>query len=226
MQSCIDVSAIKYGLSYSARNNAAMTDLAVLLPFLLFCFMLTATPGPNNALVLASGAQVGVRRTLPLILGIAVGVGLQLAVLGLGLGVVFTALPGLHLLLSAMGLAYLLLLAWRIATSGPIRLDTEASAPLGLLGGAAFQWINPKAWTVSISAAATYIPVQNHSLNVMLAATLLALVSLPCVGIWALAGRALRNWLTDERRARWFNLAMAVTLLVATLPPLYQLFTG
>lgn len=203
-----------------------MTDLAVLLPFLLFCFILTATPGPNNALVLTSGAQVGVRRTLPLIIGIAIGVGLQLALLGLGLGVVFAALPGLHLLLTALGLAYLLLLAWRIANSGPIRLDTEANAPLGLLGGAAFQWINPKAWTVSISAAATYIPMQSHSLNVMLAATLLALVSLPCVGIWALAGSALRTWLTDARRARWFNLAMAATLLAATLPPLYQLFTG
>lgn len=202
-----------------------MTDLAVLLPFLLFCFILTATPGPNNVLVLASGAQVGVRRTLPLIVGIAIGVALQLAVVGLGLGVVFAALPGLHLLLSILGLAYLLLLAWRIATCGPIRLDAEATTPMGLLGGAAFQWINPKAWTVSISAAATYIPVQHHHLDVMLAATLLALVSLPCVGIWALAGSVLRNGLADERRARCFNLAMAVTLLVATLPPLYQLFT-
>jgi len=203
-----------------------MTDLAVLLPFLLFGFTMTATPGPNNALVLASGAQVGLRRTLPLIFGIAVGVGLQLAVLGLGLGVVFSALPGLHLLLSALGLAYLLLLAWRIATAGPLRLDAEGAAPMGLLGGAAFQWVNPKAWTVSISAAAAYIPVENHGWNVALAASLLAVLSLPCVGVWALAGHALRRWLTDARRARYFNLAMATTLLAATLPALYQLLVG
>lgn len=88
-----------------------MTDLSVLLPFLLFGLIMTATPGPNNALVLASGAQVGIRRTLPLVLGIALGVGLQLVVIGLGLGAFFLALPGLHLLVSALGLGYLLLLA-------------------------------------------------------------------------------------------------------------------
>lgn len=202
-----------------------MTDLAVLLPFLLFSLIMSATPGPNNALVLASGAHLGVRRTLPLILGIAIGVGLQLAVLGLGLGVVFTALPGLHRLLGALGLAYLLLLAWRIATSGPVRLDAEPSGHLGLLGGAAFQWLNPKAWTLSISAAAAYIPVENHALNVALAAVLLATISIPCVGVWAVVGSALRRWLAERQRARVFNLAMAATLLLATLPPLYQLFT-
>ncbi|QDD88168.1 LysE family translocator [Pseudomonas oryzihabitans] len=203
-----------------------MTDLAVLLPFLLFCLIMTATPGPNNALVLASGAHLGVRRTLPLILGIALGVGLQLAVLGLGLGVILDALPGLQRLLGVLGLAYLLLLAWRIATSGPVRLDAEPSGHPGLLGGAAFQWLNPKAWTLSISAAAAYIPVENHGLNVALAATLLAMLSVPCVGIWAVAGSALRNWLTEPRRAQAFNLAMATLLLLATLSPLYRLLTG
>ncbi|KTT48722.1 lysine transporter LysE [Pseudomonas oryzihabitans] len=203
-----------------------MTDLAVLLPFLLFCLIMTATPGPNNALVLASGAHLGVRRTLPLILGIALGVGLQLAVLGLGLGVILDALPGLQRLFGVLGLAYLLLLAWRIATSGPVRLDTEPSGHPGLLGGAAFQWLNPKAWTLSISAAAAYIPVENHELNVAVAATLLAMLSIPCVGVWAVAGEALRDLLADERRARYFNLAMATALLAATLPPLYPLFTA
>ncbi|KTT05170.1 lysine transporter LysE [Pseudomonas oryzihabitans] len=203
-----------------------MTDLAVLLPFLLFCLIMTATPGPNNALVLTSGAHLGVRRTLPLILGIAIGVGLQLALLGLGLGVVLDALPGLQRLLGVLGLAYLLLLAWRIATSGPVHLDAEPSGHPGLLGGAAFQWLNPKAWTLSISAAVAYIPVENHGLNVALAATLLAMLSIPCVGIWAVAGSALRNWLTEPRRAQAFNLAMAALLLLATLPPLYRLFTG
>lgn len=203
-----------------------MTDLAVLLPFLLFGFIMTATPGPNNALVLASGAHVGVRRTVPLILGIATGVGLQLAVLGLGLGAIFTAVPSLHLLLSALGLAYLLLLAWRIARSGPLRLDAEPVPSMGWLGGVAFQWVNPNAWTVSISAAAAYIPIEQHGLNVLLAALLLALLSIPSVGLWALAGSALRGWLTHERRARCFNLTMAILLLAATLPPLYQLFTA
>lgn len=203
-----------------------MTDLSVLLPFLLFGLIMTATPGPNNALVLASGAQVGVRRTLPLVLGIALGVGLQLVVIGLGLGAFFLALPGLHLLVSALGLGYLLLLAWRIARSGPIRLDAEPAAPMGLLAGAAFQWINLKAWTVSISAAAAYIPVEHHAPNVILAALLLAMLSLPGVGVWALVGSALRGWLADARRARRFNLGMAVALLVSTLPPLYQLFAA
>lgn len=200
-----------------------MAEFSTLLPFLLFSLSMTITPGPNNALVLASGARVGVRRTLPLVLGISLGVSLQLAVVGLGLGFVFEALPSLHLLLSIAGFAYLLMLTWRLATSGPIRIDTESEATMGAVGGAAFQWLNPKAWTLCISAAAAYIPLEHHGLNVALAAVLLGSMSIPCVGIWALAGSALRQWLADTQRARLFNFSMALTLLVATIPPLYQL---
>src|SRR3546814_12543656 len=95
------------------------------------------------AMVLVCGARAGVLRSIPLVSGIALGVGLQFAVLGLGLGVLFDAVPGFHIALAILGTGYILWLAWKIATSGPLELHQETRPPMGLTGGAAFQWINP-----------------------------------------------------------------------------------
>jgi threonine/homoserine/homoserine lactone efflux protein len=157
--------------------------------------------------------------------GIALGVGLQFAVLGLGLGAFFEAMPDFHLALGALGASYILWLAWKIATSGPFAPLQDDRPPMGLLGGAAFQWINPKAWALTISAATTYIPDQNHIANLWIAAVLLAAVSVPCVGIWAVAGAGLRQVLTRPNVALTFNLSMSVLLILATLPALLRLIT-
>ncbi|WLH10998.1 LysE family translocator [Pseudomonas hefeiensis] len=202
-----------------------MTDLAVLLPFLIFAVVMTGTPGPNNAMVLVCGARSGVLRSIPLVSGIALGVGLQFAVLGLGLGVLFDAVPGFHIALAILGTGYILWLAWKIATSGPLELHQETRPPMGLIGGAAFQWINPKAWTLSISAAATYIPVENHLLNLTIAAALLTTVTIPCVGVWAIAGVALRRVLTRPNLALIFNMGMSITLILATVPAVFRFAT-
>lgn len=195
-----------------------MTEEAVLLSFLIFCVVMTGTPGPNNAMVLISGARVGVWRTMPLVSGIAAGVALQLAALGLGLGTVFDAIPGFHSALRIAGAAYILWLAWRIATSGPLAFNSDERSPMGFLGGVAFQWFNPKAWAVSISAAATYIPAKDHTLNVLIAAILMLLTTIPCVGLWAVGGMALRRVLARPGPALIFNLVMSVALVTATMP--------
>ncbi|KPA90112.1 LysE family translocator [Pseudomonas asplenii] len=200
-----------------------MTDLTVLVAFLLFGVVMTGTPGPNNAMVLVSGARVGVWRTLPLVAGIAFGVGVQFAILGLGLGELFEAVPVIHTLLAVLGAGYIVWLAWKIASSGPLELHQDSRPPMGFVGGAVFQWINPKAWALSISAAATYIPVENHVVNLCIAAALLTALSIPCVGIWAVGGVAFRRLLTRPRFALVFNAGMAVTLLVATLPAILRL---
>ena len=184
---------------------------------------MTGTPGPNNAMTLVSGVRVGVWRTTPLVFGIAVGVGAQLAVMGFGLGAAFDTIPGFRLTLRIVGTAYILWLALNIATSGPLETDSNGRAPMGFLGGAAFQWINPKAWAVSLSAAASYIPAQNHTVNVMIAAVLLVLVTIPCVGIWAIGGVALRRILVRPRHALAFNIVMAVILVLTTMPAILQL---
>ncbi|SDO58728.1 Threonine/homoserine/homoserine lactone efflux protein [Pseudomonas arsenicoxydans] len=200
-----------------------MNDLAVLIPFLIFGIVMTGTPGPNNAMVLVSGARVGIWRTMPLVCGIALGIGLQLAVVGSGLGAVFEKIPGFHTVLSVSGAAYILWLAWKIATSGPLQINVEQRPPMGLLGGAAFQWINPKAWALSISAAATYVPAQNHILNLCIAAAILTALSVPCVGAWAVGGVAFRRILSHPTYALAFNSFMALVLVLATMPAILRL---
>lgn len=200
-----------------------MTDPTILIPFLVFAIVMTGTPGPNNAMVLVSGAKVGVARTMPLVIGIALGVSLQFVLLGLGLGSVFDAMPVLHTVLGVIGAAYILWLSWRIATSGPLKISEDGRPPMGILAGASFQWINPKAWALSISASATYVPVENHVLNLSLAGAMLAVLSILCVGVWAIGGVALRQILTRPNYSLAFNISMSVILILTTMPAILRL---
>lgn len=195
-----------------------MTDAATLIPFLVFCVVLTGTPGPNNMMALASGVRVGVRRSMPLVSGIAVGVALQLVAVGLGLGAVLHAHPAVHDVMRIAGAAFLIWLAYKIASSGPIGGDTEERAPLGFMGAVAFQWINPKAWVITTGATAAYIPADGYALNLAVAAALMAAISVPCVSIWSAGGSALRRLLVQPAYAHAFNIAAAVLLVAATVP--------
>ncbi|WP_026988179.1 LysE family translocator [Fodinicurvata fenggangensis] len=194
-----------------------MTDLAVLLPYIVFCIVMTGTPGPNNAMALAAGVKVGFWRSMPLVAGIAVGVAVQLVMIGLGLGAAFEAVPLLHDLLRVAGAAYLLWLAWKIARSGPLRSDGGERPPLGFLGGAVFQWINPKAWAITTSAVAAYVPAADFRLNIAIAALVMVLVSVPCVSVWAAGGTVLRRFLFQPRYARIFNVTVALLLVATTV---------
>jgi threonine/homoserine/homoserine lactone efflux protein len=221
MQPTTSSSAIK--LIYFPLAIRTMTDLALLIPFLIFAAVMTGTPGPNNAMVLISGAKVGVARTMPLVLGIALGVSLQFVLLGLGLGAIFDAVRLLHTILGVVGAAYILWLSWKIATSGPLEISENSRPPMGLFTGAAFQWINPKAWALSISASATYIPAENHVLNLCLAGALLAVLSTLCVGVWAVGGVALRQVLARPSYALAFNVSMSIILILTTMPAILRL---
>ncbi|MBB5577864.1 LysE family translocator [Rhizobium paranaense] len=198
-------------------NIARMTDPVILAPFLIFAFLMTVSPGPNNAMALASGVRVGLAGSFPLIGGIAAGVALQMLAIGLGLGTLFEAYPVTHEILRIGGSFYLMSFAWKIARSGPIVESTESS-PIGFWGAVAFQWVNPKAWAITVSAAATYIPSSDYLLNISIAAALLALVAIPSVAVWAAAGRLLRNVLTRPTYARIFNLSVAFLLVASTVP--------
>lgn len=198
-----------------------MTQTAILIPYLIYCVLMTGTPGPNNAMTLAAGVRVGYWRSTPMIAGIAVGVGLQLVAIGAGLGVAFVAFPALHVALRFGGAAYLLWLAWKIARSGPIHADGNDRPPLGFFGAVAFQWINPKAWMITTSAVAAYVPALDYPTNVAIAASVLVLVALPCVSVWALGGSALRRFLMQPRYASVFNIVVALLLVATTVPILF-----
>jgi threonine/homoserine/homoserine lactone efflux protein len=192
----------------------------LLIAFIAFAFVTSVTPGPNNMMLLASGVNFGVRRSLPHMLGISLGFMVLVMAVGFGLGQVFEQVPQLYSLLRYLGATYLLYLAWNIANAGAPDSDVGARGkPFSFLQAAAFQWVNPKAWVMAIGAITTYTPQDDFLVNVLLIAALFALVNCPSVGLWTMAGSLLRNWLGNPRVLRGFNIGMAL-LLVASLYPI------
>ena len=192
--------------------------IETLLGVILFAFVVSITPGPNNAMLLASGVNFGFRPTIPHLLGVDLGFAVMLIAVGLGIGSVFAAVPILHTVLRYAGTAYLLYLAWRIARSGAPGAGDARSRPMSFLQAALFQWVNPKGWLAALGAIATYTPAQGFFANLLTVTAVYALVMAPCICIWTVLGTALRRFLGDPRWMRAFNVAMAL-LLVASLYP-------
>ena len=196
--------------------------LDLFLALIVFAFVTSVTPGPNNFMLLASGVNFGFWRTVPHMAGIGVGFFSLLLAVGLGLGAFLVAFPALHLALKIAGGAYLLYLAWRIAMSRSLSGPGAAKAkPMTFLEAAAFQWINPKAWVMAVTAMAVYTVPERPFLSVAIVASAFALVNFPSGSVWAGFGVALRGFLADPVRLKWFNIAMGV-LLAATLWPMLR----
>jgi threonine/homoserine/homoserine lactone efflux protein len=192
------------------------------LALLIYAFVTSVTPGPNNFMLLASGVNFGFVRTIPHMIGIASGFFLLLVAVGFGLGALLTAYPPLHLALKIAGGAYLLYLAWRIAISRSMGKEGKVGAkPMSLFSAAAFQWVNPKAWVMALTAMAVYSNPDRPFLSVWIIAAAFAIVNLPSVSVWAGFGVALRGFLADPVRLKWFNIAMGV-LLALTLWPMVR----
>ena len=195
----------------------------LLLAFVLFAFVTSVTPGPNNMMLLASGVNFGLRRSVPHMLGLSLGFMLLVLAVGLGLGQLFQRWPLLHALLAWGGATYLLYLAWKIARSvAPSDSGAAPGKPFTFVQAAAFQWINPKAWIMAITAIGTYIPQEDFLGNLLLLAPLFALVNGPSVGLWTVAGSLLRKLLQDSRKRRLFNHGMAMLLVLSLYPILAE----
>lgn len=196
-------------------------SIDLFLSLVVFAFVTSITPGPNNLMLLVSGMNFGVRRSLPHMLGISVGFGLMLIMLGFGAGELFTAFPLLYTVLRIASGAYMLWLAWKIANSGPVGEGIERATPMTFLQAALFQWVNPKAWVMALAAIATYVSVDNFLWSLVIVAVTFGLVNLPTIGAWTLAGVGLRLLLRRPKLLRAFNIGMAV-LLVLSLWPLLK----
>ncbi|PJE30321.1 Threonine/homoserine/homoserine lactone efflux protein [Pseudooceanicola antarcticus] len=187
-----------------------------------FCLVGTITPGPNNLMVMASGANYGYRRTVPHMLGIAVGFSVMVALVGLGLMQVFDLYPVVRQVLMVACGAYLLYLAWKIAHAAPPESsDAPEGKPLTFLQAAAFQWVNPKAWAMGMSAITLYAPERELS-YVLLIAACFALVAIPSNSAWILMGQQLRRLLHRPALLRGFNWTMAGLLVASLVLVLYQ----
>ncbi|MFC3225750.1 LysE family translocator [Marinibaculum pumilum] len=192
----------------------------LLLAFAGYAFATSITPGPNNVMLLASGANFGLDRSLPHMAGINLGFGAMVLAIGLGAEALFAAFPALDIVLRLAGGGYLLWLAWRIANAAPPETaGRSAPRPLSFLGAAAFQWVNPKAWLMAMGAVTAYLPATAEGwpwLAVLVA--LFMLVNAPCLAVWTVAGTAVSRLLGRSIRFRIFNLAMALLLCLSLLP--------
>ncbi|PIT72937.1 LysE family translocator [Limnohabitans sp. B9-3] len=200
----------------------------VWLSMAVFAFVTSVTPGPNNMMLLASGANFGTRATLPHILGISCGHFIMLMAVGLGLGELFMRVPAIYQAMQVLGMAYLLYLAWGIVRSGPpavpgdATLGSVASAkPLGFWGAAAFQWVNPKAWVMTLGFFSNYLPQQANLGLIAAAALLFSLVNFPSVAVWAVMGARLGHYLQVTLYRRIFNGSMALLLVASMVAGLF-----
>lgn len=189
-----------------------------LLPALIgFALASVMTPGPNNLMLMTSGANFGFRRTLPHMAGITIGFPAMVLLVGIGVMQVFDLWPTSYLILRTLSVAYLLYLAWKIANAAPPDQVESHARPMSFTAAAAFQWVNPKAWTMALSAVTIY--AGNHSLAGVLVVTgVFVGASVISTSSWAAIGLQIRKFLSTPKRLRIFNLTMAA-LLVATLIP-------
>lgn len=189
----------------------------LLLALLGFAFVTSVTPGPNNMMLLASGVNFGFRRTVPHMLGISVGHSLMVFLVGLGLAGIFKTWPPALFVLKAGSVAYMLWLAWKIAHAAAPGEGRQAAQPMTFLQAAAFQWVNPKAWAMALTAVSAYVTAPS-ALAYAAVAGVFALVNLPSITIWAGAGLMVRGWLTGPGRLRTFNWTMAGLLVLSLWP--------
>ncbi len=173
-------------------------------------------------MLMASGTNFGLARTVPHMLGVAIGFVLMLLMVGVGIAWIFEALPAAYIVLKVVSVAYLLCLAYKIATANPPAPDAEqgeAARPLTFVQAAAFQWVNPKAWTMALTAVSAYVPAEQRGTGLVTVAVIFGAINLPSVGVWAAMGAQMRRFLTRPRALRAFNLGAAM-LLVGSLYPI------
>ena len=187
----------------------------------LFAFVTSVTPGPNNLMLMASGANFGFRRTVPHMLGVSLGFVLMAFLVGVGLAGLFQTYPVAVTALEVVSVVYMLWLAWKIAHAAAPKDREVGVSPMTFLQAAAFQWVNPKAWAMATYAVTLYAP--DRSLwAVALVAVIFGAINLPSVSLWTLIGQQLRRVLTNTRRLTIFNWTMAGLLILSLAPVLWH----
>ncbi|MGL5467165.1 MAG: LysE family translocator [Shewanella sp.] len=193
--------------------------MELILAIALFAFSSGITPGPNNIMLMTSGVNFGVKRSIPHLMGISLGFPTMILAIGLGLSTVFQAYPIIHQVIKVIGIVYLLYLSWLIANSSSKMEGKSIAKPFSFLQAAAFQWVNPKGWIMAVGAIATFTSVQ-HDLTpqVITIATVFLCVAFPCAVVWLGFGVALKRILKNERQQKIFNITMAVLLVASIIP--------
>lgn len=189
-----------------------------------FAFVTSITPGPNNLMLMASGMNFGLRKTIPHMLGVGLGFVFMVLMVGLGLAQIFVAFPVSYRVLQVVSVVYLLYLAWRIATvdasQGTEFSGEQTSKPITFLQAALFQWVNPKAWAMALTAVSAYTPPSQSVSSIFVVALVFGIINLPAVSSWTLLGMQMRLVLKNRSRQRLFNIVCALLLILSLWPVL------
>ena len=191
----------------------------------VFAFVTSVTPGPNNMMLLASGVNFGVRATLPHLLGISCGHFIMLMAVGLGVGELFIRVPVIYQGMQVLGMAYMLYLAWGIVrSSAPLEHDAanDVAKPLGFWGAAAFQWVNPKAWVMTLGFFSNYLPQDAGMVLIAAASLVFSLINFPSIAVWALMGARMGHYLQVDLYRHIFNWTMAALLVASMAASLFM----
>lgn len=195
-------------------NAEILTALAI------FAFVSSITPGPNNLMLMNSGANYGFKRTLPHALGVGIGFTVMVALVGLGIMQLFDIFPISYQILKVLSIVYLLYLASKIAMSNSsIETDNSNAKPFTFVQAAMFQWVNPKAWTMALTAISVYAPTKSLG-AVLFVSLVFGLVNFPCISGWVVLGQKMQVFLTNKKRLRVFNGSMAALLVLSLYPVL------
>lgn len=193
---------------------------SLLISVAVFSFVTSVTPGPNNTFLLSSGANFGLKKSLPYLSGIMAGLAGMMIALGAGLGVIFTTMPVVYQVLKWVGFAYIVWLAFLIVKSTS-KSETAEGQYIGFAKATTFQFVNPKAWIVVASFMAAFVPVGSG----LVATTFICLIFLaftyPGALTWAIAGQVLKDWLSQPSRRRVFNIVSAILLVLSMVPVLF-----
>lgn len=194
--------------------------LEQLIPLISFAFVMSISPGPGNFLLLTSGANFGMVKTIPLILGISFGFLSMVLLVGLGLGELFKVFPVISLVLKAACLIYVIWLGVKIARSSSMGEDKSKtlSRPISFLQAAMLQWLNPKAWTVSLIVTVAYTSTESFLMSLISTIFIFSLVNIPTISFWAIGGAYLKQFLSTPNRIKYFNVTMSIMLIGSMVP--------
>ena len=196
------------------------------LAITLFAISSTITPGPNNIMIMTSGLNFGIKKSLPHFFGICLGFPVMVILVGLGFSLLFTKYPLFHETIKIAGVLYLIYLAWLVAHSAEASSVNKPAKPLSFINAALFQWVNPKAWVMATGAISAYTSAASDiAIQVISIAVIFCLMAFPCVGTWMVFGAGLRKYLHDPKHQKAFNITMASLLIMSIIPVINELIT-
>lgn len=185
---------------------------------IVFCLVTSITPGPNTVMLMTSGLNHGVKKSMPHYWGVNIGFALMVTAIGFGLGAIFTLYPMVHQLIKLVGIVYLLFLAWKIANAGHANNGGSLSAPFTFIQAAAFQWVNPKAWVIAVGAIAAFTTGSNINADIIFIVLSYFVVGLVSMAVWLILGASLQRLLSSTKSLRRFNITMAIFLVLSIIP--------